>query len=255
MIMGFVACMGDFHYYEVGETNTNITQNTNSDEIIVSDNNASDSTKADVNIESVNIVSDHYAEYFEDMRYPKISCNGNEALDKSLKDLSTELENDVVAFNNQNKEFIGNSLSQGVTLDDWTKYSYTIDAEITRNDGKNVSILLKDYSYTGGAHPNYVLIGHTYDIYDFVKDKEELRAFLKKWVDEHQAEGLYDEAKDTIDKYIDNPKTDLETEFVIDYHIDYYLDKDELHIIFQAYELAPYAYGLIDIVLDKSLLK
>ena len=267
------SCVGNFQYYDVGKTEGTLTTNQNSEQInnTTNDNTqnidtnkaSNDSTKADIHIEMVDVKPERYEKYFEDMRYPKISCNGNEALDKSLKDLSTELENDVVAFNNQNKEFIGNSLSQGVTLDDWTKYSYTIDAEITRNDGKNVSILLKDYSYTGGAHPNYVLIGHTYDIatgketdlYDFVKDKEELRAFLKKWVDEHQAEGLYDEAKDTIDKYIDNPKTDLETEFVIDYHIDYYLDKDGLHIIFQAYELAPYAYGLIDIVLDKSLLK
>ena len=263
------SCVGDFKYYDVGEIKgSNINNNQNSEQInnTTNDNNKGkkDSTKADVYIESVDVVADYYGDYFADMRYPKISCSDNEALDNTLKKLTTELEDDVIGFRNQNMEFIGNSLNAGITLEvGWTQYSYTIDADITKNDDNTLSILLKEYSYTGGAHPNYVLVGHTYDIstgketdlYDFVKDKEELRAFLKKWVAEHQEEGLYDDAKDTIDKYIDNPKTDLETEFVIDYHIDYYLDKDDLHIIFQAYELAPYAYGLIDIVLDKSLLK
>ena len=267
------SCVGNFQYYDVGKTEGALTTNQNSEQINNTTNDnaqnkdinkaSNDSTKADIHIEMVDVKPERYEEYFEDMRYPKISCNNNEALDKNLKKLSSELEEQVIGDRNMNTEFIGNSLDQGIQLDEWTKFSNTIDAEVTANDGKYLSILLKMYSYSGGAHPNYVLIGHTYDIatgketdlYDFVKGKEELRTFLKKWVDENQADGLYDDAKDTVDKYIDNPKGEFELEYEIDYHIDYYLNNDGLHVVFQAYELAPYAYGIVDIVLDKSLLK
>ena len=103
-----------------------------------------------------------------------------------------------------------------------------------------------------GAHGMYYQNGYTYDvktgkklgILDFVNDKEELRAYLKKWIQDKSDEyGFFDEAPNAIDAYIDG-----------EYELQFYINKD-LTVMFQPYDIAPYAAGLIEVKLDKSLLK
>lgn len=133
------------------------------------------------------------------------------------------------------------------------EFSHTDDIAVARNDKKYLSLTEFVYENTMGAHGNYVQNGHTYDVktgnklglYDFIRDKEEFRKFLKDWADKHKDDmGLFDEANDTIDAYVDGK-----------YELQFYISSTNMIIMFQPYDVAPYAAGLIEIDIYDELLK
>ena len=248
------SCMGNFKPYDIGSINdTNIKNNDNNNLSNTDNKQVSD---LDVTIESIDASDKEGDIVYQTIRYPMISCNNNQALNNSFKILNEKYKSDALKFKEEFKDVVRDKT---MVPEPGIGYSYTIDADITKKDNKYLSLGVSTFIDSGGAHPSYFINGVTFDIntakelsiYDFVKDKEELRAFIKKWVDEHQEEGIYEDAKDTVDKYIDNPPN----EFGIDYKIDFYLNEDDVNVIFQSYELAPYAYGIIEITIDKNLLK
>ena len=92
------------------------------------------------------------------------------------------------------------------------------------------------------AFKNITIIWDAYQ--DFIKDKEELRAFLKNWLSEHANDiGAFDNASETIDSYIDGK-----------YPLQFFITNG-LTVMFQPYDIAPYAAGLIEIPVDDDLLK
>ena len=249
------ACVGEFKYYDI-EDDVNIKNQAEDITIVDNANNA----KLNVIINEINLDDIEDGRTYQVIKYPEMSCTNNQAIDAELKNLSNKLKDEVVKFKEDFKtdirEMVSNAEDDSIFKD--MQYAYTIEAEIVNNDDNYLSLMIKTYVDSGGAHPSYVITGHTYsvenqketELYDFIKDKEELRQFLKAYAVEHK-DDLYEDATNTIDNYIDNPPND----FNIDYHIDYYIQNHEFHVVFQAYELAPYAVGIIDIVVDNSLLK
>ena len=63
----------------------------------------------------------------------------------------------------------------------------------------------------------------------------------RQWKEEDY---FYPEAGEAIDKYFNG-----------EYEIQFALYGNELHVIFQQYDIAPYAAGIIEVNVDKKLLK
>ena len=283
LILGLEACVGDFKYYNVGEIKTeniqdssiieskldNTNTETNIDDFNIKDYVNSPRYNEPVSIDGyldityARVTEDDFSDgrVFQNIEYPNLNCTNNDYIDAQLKKLTDEYKDEVIQFRDENKDLVRDMVFNDTSEDQYFKdlqYSYTIEAEVVTNDENYLSILKKTYMFTGGAHPSYFINAVTFDLknkketdlYDFVKDKEELRAFLKDYVAKNK-DDMYEDADKTIDNYIDNPPN----EYNLDYHIDYYLQNRDLHIVFQAYELAPYAVGIIDIIADKNLLK
>ena len=243
LIMGLVSCAGNFQYYDV----TNSSEIVESTQTQVGDNigdNIGDNEQQisvagnlEIFIKKVSMDDVEDGRTYQILEYPELSCTNNDYINAMLKDLNKKKKNDVIAFRVDNKEYVREMINTAED-DSYMKelmFSYTKDAEVVTNDGKYLSILINTFMDAGGAHPNYLMNGYTYDVeinkptdlYDFITDKEEFRQFLKDYVVAHN----------------------------IDYHIDYYIKDKQFHIVFQTYELAPHAAGIIDIIVDNSLLK
>ena len=262
LIMGLVSCAGNFQYYDVTNSSEIVesTQTQVGDNIGDNEQQISVAGNLEIFIKKVSMDDVEDGRTYQILEYPELSCTNNDYINAMLKDLTEQSKNDVIAFRVDNKEYVREMINTAED-DSYMKelmFSYTKDAEVVTNDGKYLSILINTFMDTGGAHPNYLMNGYTYDVeinkptdlYDFITDKEEFRQFLKDYVVAHKDE-LYEDADQTVDNYIDNPPND----YGIDYHIDYYIKDKQFHIVFQTYELAPHAAGIIDIIVDNSLLK
>ena len=67
---------------------------------------------------------------------------------------------------------------------------------------------------------------------------------MKDWVKNQKEDIFYHEAEENIDKYFDG-----------EYELQFALYENEFHVIFQQYDIAPYAAGIIEVNVDKKLLK
>lgn len=188
---------------------------------------------------------------YQTIKYAVVTYKDNKPLQDSLDVLNSNMKKAAEDFKTNNKEGIREFIKEVPEMQD-AEYTHTSDIATTRNDKKYLSLTEFVYENTMGAHGNYVQYGHVYDVktgkklelYDFVNDKEELRTYLKEWVDNNKdSMGLFSEAKDTVDAYING-----------EYELQFYID-NKLTIMFQAYDVAPYAAGLIEIALDDKLLK
>lgn len=131
-------------------------------------------------------------------------------------------------------------------------WTMTQDYYLTRSDETVLSIYDYSSDYQGGAHGMYGAVGINYDVQtgkeltlsDVVQySKEELDKIIK--------EKLY-ELPDTNDGYWELDETlakyKLDASDSNDgYNYKWYLSNDGLHIIFNPYEIAAYAYGMIEV--------
>jgi len=188
---------------------------------------------------------------YQTIKYTVITCENNEVLQKSLDELNAKMKKDAENFKAEHAEEIRNFIKENTDMQE-AEYANTSDITFVRQDDRYLCFIEFVYTNTMGAHGMYYQNGYTYDvktgqklgIFDFVKDKEELRAYLKKWIQDKSDEyGFFDEAPNAIDAYIDG-----------EYELQFYINKD-LTVMFQPYDIAPYAAGLIEVKLDKSLLK
>ena len=202
-------------------------------------------------VDTVDISDIEDGKTYQIIKYAVVKYKDNKALQDSLDELNANMKKAAEDFKTNNREGIRDFIKEVPEMQD-AEYTHTSDIATTRNDKKYLSLTEFVYENTMGAHGNYVQYGHVYDVktgkklglYDFVKDKEELRNYLKEWVDNNKdSMGLFDEAKDTIDAYING-----------EYELQFYID-NKLTVMFQTYDVAPYAAGLIEIALDDKLLK
>lgn len=204
-----------------------------------------------LSVESIDLSDIEGSKTYQTIRYAVVTYKDNKPLQDSLDELNASMKKAAEDFKVNNKEGIRQFIKDVPDMKD-AEYTHTADIAITRNDKKYLSLTEFVYENTMGAHGNYVQYGHVYDVktgkklglYDFVNDKEELRTYLKEWVDNNKdSMGLFNEAKDTVDAYING-----------EYELQFYID-NKLTIMFQTYDVAPYAAGLIEIALDDELLK
>ena len=126
-----------------------------------------------------------------------------------------------------------------------TTKEFNKEYKIVYADRDYLSFYVKEYSYLGGAHGNTIIrvgtisrtTGRVLKVDDFVADGK--RAALKK--------ALHDGAVKAL-----GGKENLQSE--VDVVENFYLAKDGLHFVYNEYEIACYAAGPVEVVIDpKSL--
>ncbi|WP_026496430.1 DUF3298 and DUF4163 domain-containing protein [Butyrivibrio sp. WCD3002] len=131
----------------------------------------------------------------------------------------------------------------------WTS---TQNYYLTRSDETVLSIYDYSSDYEGGAHGMYGAVGINYDVQtgkeltlgDVVQySKEELDKIIKEKLYEiPDSADAYWELDETLANYKFDP-----SEADDGYSYKWYLSNDGLHIIFNPYEVAAYAYGMIEV--------
>ena len=126
-----------------------------------------------------------------------------------------------------------------------TTQEFNKEYKIVYADRDYLSFYTKEYSYLGGAHGNTAIrvgtisraTGRILNVGDFVADVK--RAALKN--------ALYDGAVKAL-----GGKENLQSE--VEVVENFYLAKDGLHFVYNEYEIACYAAGPVEVVIDpKSL--
>ena len=126
-----------------------------------------------------------------------------------------------------------------------TTQEFNKEYKIVYADGDYLSFYAREYSYLGGAHGNTIIrvgtisraTGRVLKVGDFVADVK--RAALKN--------ALYDGAVKAL-----GGKENLQSE--VEVVENFYLAKDGLHFVYNEYEIACYAAGPVEVVIDpKSL--
>lgn len=122
------------------------------------------------------------------------------------------------------------------------RFSSHVESDSTRSDSSVVSFCCLFREYAGGAHDNYGSVGATFDVksgrqlsfWDLTADRE---SFSQKTLDyclhqvvEDYGDGLFDDYKETIQTVWQNEP-------------NWYLDAAGITVIFNPYELGPFAMG------------
>ena len=136
---------------------------------------------------------------------------------------------------------------------DMLQYYYNIDGSLVETDNDSIlSYQATTDCYLGGAHGSYVVEYYNFDkktgkllnIRDIVpaeKEKEVLKAMEEQLCKDWEAEDLDDLKEQTGitvlgDLYLTN---------------NFLLKNDSIEFLFNQYEIAPYAAGLIDVTVKK----
>lgn len=174
---------------------------------------------------------------------------------------------------------------------DWetTGSLYAIEDTISmkRGDDRIFSYVTTDYSYLGGAHPNFVYNGYNYDtktgkrltLRDVTEDYDSLYAqvldTLRAFQEEQEDFMFFEDYEDTVkgmfygfsaeEDLEDSGMTDADREEISDTagtasdidNIQWYLTDNELVVIFNRYDIAGYAFGptAVQIPFETGLVK
>ncbi|MCR5556258.1 MAG: DUF3298 and DUF4163 domain-containing protein [Butyrivibrio sp.] len=156
------------------------------------------------------------------------------------------------------KEDFENSLKEGYEF--YGPYASEDTISIIRSDEKILSYYSYGYDFLGGVHGSYGIGGQTYDvetgkeiaITDVVKvDEEEFNKVIKdKLLETAEDEDQFMDLDSSLSHYRFNPKeNDPEDYENYEYGYNWYLGNDGLHVVFNPYEIAAYAYGMSDITI------
>lgn len=206
--------------------------------------------KLAVKIEKVDISDEEGGKVYQDIKYPVITCN-DPVLQKSFDEFNKDFKEKAEEFKHLNRNEVRNQIVE--TNNEDGGYSNDTEASISYQGNNYLSIMTNTYIFTMGAHGTTVIGGYNYDIKtgkrlkleDFIKDKEELRKYLKDWTKKQEEGMLFEWADETIDEYLDKDEYELQCA----------ISEGELSVFFQQYDIAAYAVGIIEIPIDKSLLK
>ncbi len=179
--------------------------------------------------------------------YPFIlNPDNSEVINKINNVLEDEFKQSIAWYN----EIVSdtNSLSDyNYTI----QYSFETGFDVVYNSKGFVSIILKHYQYTGGAHGNYFAVGYNINLSD--------GSFLSliDIIQQGKLDLLAYECEETIlEKYQANSLFEaglFENEIIIPDDQDFYIIPGALVLQFDPYEIGPYAMGEItaEISFDK----
>ena len=161
-------------------------------------------------------------------RYPE--------LNRSLRSFCEEAEAGTREAFDSLKDTLQEMVTEGIFVSDLEDKTY---ATVLRADDTVFSFREQNYSYYGGAHGGYGVGGRAYDVQtgrqlslsDIVADGEELKALTAKQLDETYGDIFFEDVYAAIDRYALQDFT-------------WELDNSGVTLIFNQYELAPYAEGV-----------
>ena len=185
------------------------------------------------------------------------------ALDKELKAAIEEYFDGIVKnFNTGIDDMNEQAKQQNEEFGDpeyTVKYSESISIDLKRRDNKVLSFILNDYTFMGGAHGGGSYTGVNFDVatgkqitLDDLGDAEAIRQTSKQYI------------LDTIANSSETARGNLYSDDIIDYkevieelfsngnQPDFYLDTVGITFVFQQYDIAPYAAGMISVTVPYS---
>lgn len=178
-----------------------------------------------------------------DVKIPQIQALENKDLQEFInKDIYDSVNKNIEIYKKASKK------SQETFANERLKpYEYNVSYELKPNDKKIISIIVKQYSYTGGAHGMTDYSIYNYDINtgkevtlkSIFKDesyKEELNKLLRRQMEERTKEYIKEEN-------IDDQNYQLFTFEGISDKQRFYIEGNDLVLFFGAYEIAPYSFG------------
>ena len=129
-----------------------------------------------------------------------------------------------------------------------TKFVANVDFDIKKNSDNILSIMVTYYKYAGGAHGYYENVAYNIDIRNgkFLK----LKDLFKEEVDYKNV--INEEIRRQIEELI---KLDEENKGVYEFksisdNQKFYIQDDNLVIYFDLYEIAPYAAGIPEFIIN-----
>ncbi len=185
----------------------------------------------------------------------EITSDGFDALKKTVEgyygkdntdtidDMTEEAQNHLQGL----KELDGYDVSPFPT------YYMDKTSSLERSDSSVISFSNMDYEYWGGAHGNYATYGYTVDVEsgselkfeDIITDMEGFRAeavpYVTDKLDEDYGDGLFPEYAETVG-----------STFGGEYEPSWFLNATGIVIVFQTYEVGPYAMGQAVVTLPYS---
>ena len=172
----------------------------------------------------------------------------NENLNSNITSLNEKIEKDA-------KEFIDNSKTDYQSKTDEEKkeflYTYSQEGELVTENENVLSFMTNTYVDTMGAHGTTIISSYNYDmnngqiinLSNIVLDRNSLKKLIiEKFKTEEY--NLYDDYESSLDNFLDFSNKD--------YILQFNLLDDGIEFIFNQYDIAPYAAGVITVDFTKE---
>lgn len=186
------------------------------------------------------VVTTHTYKNVKELKYPQVKNVGSRSLQNKInKDFKNYIEQSY-------KDYLKNK-KDGQQHGYQTAYQTSFDVKYLT--GEKISILTKNYVYSGGAHGNTAVRSFNYDLKskkrvyltDVLNKKSKIdktRTYIYKYIQKHQ---------DTF--FPDVKKKDI----VLLKNTAFYFTKDGIAIVFQQYDVAPYVAGNPVVAVPKTV--
>lgn len=241
--------------------NETTIQETAPEESTSSEENSTENDVISNNIPQISITSDSKSWYTEDgntLLLEETHCTvdiTNDGFD-SLADALRNWSKEHGFSDDADNMLLQSAKDHFSSIDEpsyFSNYYSSENIQIGRNDAHILSLIETGSDYMGGAHGNYGSIGYTFDVQsgkilaleDLLIDKEGFYAkatdYITDTLYELYDEGLYPEYKQVV--------ADTWTG---EYGVKYYLDASGIVIIYNPYEVGPYAMGKAHVTLPYS---
>lgn len=188
---------------------------------------------------------------YQEIKYAVLETNYNR-VKSFINSVNNELKNNAENFKKENASIIRETIKEDTTGRDNMMFTFdNTNIEIKASNKKHMSIKNYVYEDVMGAHPMHYINTYNVDITtgkqiylnDLVNDLDDMKNYLIKWCKDNEEEmGLYDSYEDTINEYVKNIK-----------ELQFYLDSNDIYVIFQVYDIAPYVASEIEIKLPYEL--
>lgn len=258
-LMITVLCTSCVKTSDMNKTEDNLTEstiiesNTETTEIVPNlSNDEKISIEYNVLTDDEEIAGSDKKVLYQDVRYPEIKLseefkNGEigSKLSKSIDLLNKKFNNEAIDFLNENQEDVRQVFKE--RGDDGGNYQYLNELYIERFDDKILSITSNCYEDRMGAHGTTVITGYNFDLetgkeikFDkLIKDKQKLKELVVDYLNENYKDELMEYYEETIDAYMNEES-----------EISYTVTVEGINVVFQQYDIAPYAVGIITVPIN-----
>lgn len=249
-IMAVLAIKHDYKYNNLRK-DASINLNSNKEAVTVMSNQSlpkgntnSKQTLSVSTIGSKTIVKND--EYLESTINMPVITNSNKIVERSTND---KIKNDIFEFYNKSYKEAKQYLKDNP--DEKNKFVANVDFELKKNTDSALSIKVRYYTYSGGAHGFYQDIAYNVDmrtgkfleLMDLFKDNTKYKEVIDEEIKRQIAEL---EKKDEENIGIYNFKGIKENQ-------NFYLQDENLVVYFDLYDITPYA-GIPEFSINKALI-
>ena len=172
---------------------------------------------------------------------------GHEALEKALDTLNQKNLNDQNTFFKENQEDARQMYQEAPEMFEDSHWESELTVMALRADETVVSLQQREYSWLGGAHPNTYSRGICYDtktgkelsLQDIAADYDGIYDYVcQKLVEENDPDIFFEGYEDTVKAMFYGGDPDYGS-------VQWFLMNDRVVVLFNQYDIAPYAAGPI----------